>query len=299
MLLIIIIALFMLGIMSRVIGVSTTRTMSSYVKHSLGGNLELAVVPMFSDNYGYVIINTAVKEAALVDPADPDPVMEALRDMGVKPTQLWCTHYHNDHQGGNAAFKKAFPDMEILGPSKEPIEVIDTKLEDGATFKFGGMDVSVMHVPCHTKGHIAFYSEDKSANVRILAAGDTLFAGGCGRFFEGTPAEMLSNMNRLGELPDDTVVCPAHEYTEANYKFLNSLDPETVGEVFRQVQIRRAEGKFTVPTTIGAEKETNYFMKCNEPHIQAIIAKAAGVAVSGDSVLTMKSLREMKNEFKG
>lgn len=252
---------------------------------------------MFNDNYGYVIVDKERKAAALVDPADPEPVMSALREMSVTPTQLWCTHYHADHQGGNAAFKEAYPAMEILGPSLEPIDVIDTRLEDGATFRFGGMEVSVMHVPCHTKGHIAFYGEVKSENVRILAAGDTLFAGGCGRFFEGTAEQMLSNMDRLGQLPEDTVVCPAHEYTEANYRFLHSLDPQTVGGVFKQVQAARAEGKYTVPTTIGAEKSTNLFMKCNEARVQSIVAEAAGVDARGDSALTMKALRQLKNDF--
>ena len=294
------ILLCLLLMLTRALSVAT-RMSSTFVKHSLGSadsNMELAVVPMFSDNYGYILIDKERKEACLVDPADPPPVMSALKEMGVTPTQLWCTHYHADHQGGNAAFKSAYPDMEILGPSKEKIDVIDRKLEDGTTFKFGDMDVSVMHVPCHTKGHIAFYGEKKSGGVRILAAGDNLFAGGCGRFFEGTAEQMLNNMDRLGQLPEDTVVCPAHEYTEANYRFLNSLDPAAVGAVFKQVQATRAEGKYTVPTTIGAEKKTNYFMKCNEAHVQAVVADAAGVDVNGNAVQTMQILREMKNAFK-
>ena len=269
------------------------------MKHSLGGGkVELAVVPMFSDNYGYIIIDKENDAVALVDPADPQPIMDALKEMKIIPTALFTTHYHNDHQGGNDAFKKAYPDMHIYGPSHEVIKVIDEKLDDGDTFAFGNCAVSVMHVPCHTKGHIAYYLENKEANVRILAPGDTLFVGGCGRFFEGTPEQMLSNMNRLSELPDDTVVCPAHEYTEANYKFLNAVDPQRCGEVYRQVCAARAEGKFTVPTTIGQEKATNLFMKCNDASVQALVTAYGAADTVGDAVKTMGSLREQKNSFK-
>lgn len=275
----------------------------AFTRHSLGGgSMELAVVPMFSDNYGYIIVDRASKEVALVDPADPNPVMDALKEMGLTPTQLWCTHYHDDHQGGNDAFKKAFPDMHIYGPSKEPIHVIDSKMGDGASFTFGQkMKVKVMHVPCHTKGHIAFYGETEGGadedTVRILAPGDTLFMGGCGRFFEGTAEEMLSNMNKLMQLPEDTVVCSAHEYTEANYKFLNSLDKETCGEVYEQVCSTRKDGKFTLPTSIGAEKLTNLFMKCNEERVQALVSAAVGLDTKGDPAATMKHLRELKNSY--
>ena len=285
---------FLILMLTRSFGATITRMSSTFVKHNLSQTTQLVVVPMFTDNYGYLIVNKRRNEVALVDPADPEPVMPVLRELGLTPTQLWCTHYHRDHQGGNAAFKEAYPDIEILGPSLEPIEVIDTKLEDGATFKFGDMKVTVMHVPCHTRGHIAFYGEEKSENIRILAAGDTLFAGGCGRFFEGTPEQMLSNMDRIGQLPEDTVVCPAHEYTESNYRFLNSLDPATVGQVYQQVQAARADGRYTVPTTIGAEKKTNLFMKCNEARVQSIVAEAAGIDVRGDSALTMNALRQLQ-----
>ena len=284
---------------------SNSVRMASFTKHSLGGgSVELAVVPMFSDNYGYIIIDKKSKEVALVDPADPPPVMNALMEMGLTPTQLWCTHYHDDHQGGNEAFKSKFPDIHIYGPSKEPIRVIDSKMDDGSSFTFGeNINVKVMHVPCHTKGHIAFYGESldnvegSAGTIRILAPGDTLFMGGCGKFFEGNAGEMLSNMNRLMQLPDDTVVCSAHEYTQSNYKFLNSIDAETCGQVYKEVCSKRAEGKFTLPTTIGAEKQSNLFMKCNEERVQAIVSAAAGVNTKGDPTATMKHLRELKNSF--
>ena len=282
---------------------SSLKIASSYVKHSLGksGLFELAVVPMFSDNYGYIIIDNDSKEVALVDPSDPPPVMKALKELNLTPTQLWCTHYHDDHQGGNAAFKKEFPSMHIYGPSLEPIKVIDSKMADGDLFEFGrNMKVKVIHVPCHTKGHIAFYGETNvGEEISILAAGDTLFTGGCGRFFEGTADQMLVNMNKFNQLPDRTVVCPAHEYTEANYKFLDSLDPEICGPVYAKVKAERAKGKFTVPTTIGAEKASNLFMKCNDERVQDLVSDRAGSnEARGDPVATMKLMRELKNSFK-
>ena len=289
-------------IFSGLYSLCVVRAMSKYVKHSLGGgSVELALVPMFDDNYGYIIVDTATKDVALVDPADPPPVFEALKDMGLKPTQLWCTHYHDDHQGGNAAFKKEFPDMHIYGPSKEPIEVIDSKMDDGSSFSFGqNMKVSVIHVPCHTKGHIAFYGETEGADssVKILAPGDTLFMGGVGKFFEGTAEEMLANMDRLVQLPDDTIVCSAHEYTQGNFAFANHLDEETCGETYKQVLATRAEGKFTLPTTIGAEKKTNLFMMCNDERLQGLVSAAAGQDTKGDPAATMKMLRSLKNNFK-
>lgn len=276
--------------------------MSKIVKHSLGGgSIEVALVPMFDDNYGWVIHDTVTKDVALVDPADPPPMMAALKEMGLKPTQLWCTHFHDDHQGGNAAFKKEFPDMHIYGPSKEPIDVIDSKMDDGSTFDFGqNMKVKVMHTPCHTTGHIVYYGETQGTNncVRVLAPGDTLFKGGVGKFFEGTAEEMLANMDRLVQLPEDTLVCSAHEYTESNYKFANSLDEDTCGETYKEVLTTRSEGKPTLPTTIGAEKKANLFMMCHNERLQGLVSKASGEDTLGNPAATMKMLRELKNNFK-
>jgi len=265
------------------------------------GNIELRVVPMFTDNYGYIVIDKSSMQAAVVDPADHEVMLRVLQSMPeITCTQVWCTHKHKDHCGGNAAFAAAYPGIRIYGPAHETKwdaePALTNPCEDHATFRLGNStNVRVLFVPCHTRGHIAYFAD--AGNARVLAAGDTLFTGGCGRFFEGTPAEMLVNMDRLGGLPDDTVCCPAHEYTLGNFAFNASIDSRLQPNHAEIIAVRE-RGEFTVPTTIGAEKKHNLFMRTREADVQSLTKQAAGEENELGAEQTMALLRSMKNSFK-
>lgn len=253
--------------------------------------VEVQLVPMFSDNYCSIVIDASTRFAAVVDPGDAPPVIARVKQLQAEGVltlkQLWATHKHADHVGGNEAFRAHFPDLEIIGTRYEACPSLTRGVGEGDTFTLGASTVSVFHVPCHTKGHVAF------SLPGALFPGDTLFVGGCGRFFEGDGADMLRNMDTFGALPPSTLVYPAHEYTESNCKFLASIDPELCGPVYEKVQVIRRAGQPTIPTTIGAELSYNLFMKSRDPRVQALV----GVKGSGEdaAVETMTKLREMKN----
>jgi len=263
------------------------------------GNIELRVVPMFTDNYGYIVIDKSSMQAAVIDPADHEVMLGVLKMMPeITCTQVWCTHKHDDHAGGNAAFAAAYPGIQIYGPAHENqlVPAISHPCEDGAAFQLGSStSVKVLFVPCHTRGHIIYFAD--AGNARVLATGDTLFTGGCGRFFEGTAAEMLRNMDRMRDLPDDTVCCPAHEYTLGNFAFNASVD-RRLKPNHAEIAAKREKGEFTVPTTIGAEKVHNLFMRTREADVQALVKLATGEEKELDAEQTMALLRSMKNSFR-
>lgn len=296
---------------------------------AIGSGLEVRVVPMFSDNYGYIVIDKATRAAAVIDPADHTAVLAALAQpsmVDVDLQQIWVTHKHDDHSGGNIAVAEAYaqkgaalsvygPALEVMLPGKpaQPAgwsvqkEAITTACDEGTTFSLGQSSVRVMHVPCHTRGHIAYYieapgdddSSSSSSGDRVLACGDTLFHGGCGRFFEGSAAEMVSNMQRLAALPDDTVCLPAHEYTLGNFSFNSTVDTGSdMAAKLENIRRLREEGEFTVPTTIKEEKLYNLFMKTGEEQVQRQTAAASGEeGCVGDAERTMAVLRSMKDKF--
>jgi hydroxyacylglutathione hydrolase len=275
----------------------STHNLSHMKTVMIDATLELIVVPMFQDNYGYIIIDKASHHAAVVDPADHTVMLEAMKLVpNVELKQLWCTHKHEDHCGGNTAFASAFPGLEVYGPKEEFVPAVTHPCEDGASFTLGSTRVRVLHVPCHTRGHIAFFADTGSAH--ILASGDCLFTGGCGRFFEGVPEEMLTIMDKFSQLPDDTICLPAHEYTLGNFQFNASVDP-SLRDALESVRGQRDRGEFTVPTTIHAEKRLNLFMMTRTERMQGLVAEAAhDPAAIGDPVKTMELLRKMKNSFK-
>lgn len=257
---------------------------------------DVFLVPMFTDNYGHILVDRATKKAALIDPADSDAVIKALRGLEIVPDMVLITHKHLDHCGGNEGIKRAFPGVRIIGTGYEQIPGATESVREGDTVDFGNLLISVLHTPCHTKGHVCYFvtstvpDDAVSGNAPILFPGDTLFVGGCGRFFEGTPAEMLKNMDTFAKLPAETQVFCAHEYTTSNLKFLTSLDPEGCGTVLAEVLDTRDKGLPTIPSTIGKELEYNLFMKTREPRVQSLVG-------AGSAVETMGRLREMKNSF--
>ena len=225
--------------------------------------LEVVRIPVLSDNYVWLVHDAASGETVAVDPAVAAPVLEAAATRGWRIDQIWNTHWHGDHTGGNAAIKAATGCI-ITGPAAEAerIGTLDRMVGEGDSVRIGHHVAQVMAVPAHTAGHIAYHLSDE----RIAFVGDTLFAMGCGRLFEGTAAQMFANLQRLAALPDDTRVYCAHEYTLSNGRFALPVEPENAALAARvaAVEAARARGEATVPTSIGEERATNIFMRARD-----------------------------------
>ncbi|WP_375197749.1 hydroxyacylglutathione hydrolase [Sphingobium sp.] len=225
--------------------------------------LEVVRIPVLNDNYVWLLHEGASGETVAVDPALADPVLEAAAARGWTISQIWNTHWHGDHVGGNAAIKAATGCL-ITGPAAEAgkIGTLDRGVQEGDSVRIGSHEAAVLEVPAHTAGHIAYHL----APDHLLFVGDTLFAMGCGRLFEGTPAQMFANMQRFAALPDDTIVFCAHEYTETNGRFALMVEPDNAAlrERMAEVHAARGRGEPTVPTTIGLERATNIFMRSRD-----------------------------------
>jgi len=222
--------------------------------------LEIIRIPVLSDNYVWLVHEPASKETTVIDPAVAPPILAEAEQSGWTITQIWNTHWHPDHTGGNADIKQA-TGCTITGPAAEAerIPTLDRHVSEGDSVKLGDVIADVIDVPAHTAGHIAFHIADE----RAAFVGDTLFAMGCGRLFEGTPAQMYANMRKLEALPDDTMIYCAHEYTQANGEFALTVEPDNDALIARMAQVKalRAKDEPTVPTNIAAEKATNPFMR--------------------------------------
>ena len=222
--------------------------------------LSVVRIPVLSDNYVWLLHDDASGETVVIDPAVADPVLAAAAERGWTISQIWNTHWHGDHVGGNAEIKAA-TGCRITGPAAEAAKIgtLDRQVGEGDEVRIGDHVAMVMEVPAHTAGHIAYHL----AADHIIFVGDTLFAMGCGRLFEGTAEQMFANMARLAALPDDTMVYCAHEYTQGNGRFALTIEPDNEALADRMVQVdaARARGEATVPTTIGLERATNIFMR--------------------------------------
>ena len=225
--------------------------------------LEVVRIPVLSDNYVWLLHDPKSQETVAIDPAVAEPVLEAAAARGWTIGQIWNTHWHGDHVGGNAAIKAATGCI-ITGPAAEAdkIATLDRLVGEGDSVRIGGHVATVMAVPAHTAGHIAYYLAD----AQMAFVGDTLFAMGCGRLFEGTAAQMFANMQQLAALPEDTKVYCAHEYTLSNGRFALTVEPDNAALVERvaAVEALRARDEATVPTTIGLERATNIFMRARD-----------------------------------
>jgi hydroxyacylglutathione hydrolase len=220
--------------------------------------LEVVCVPAFADNYLWLVHDKASGETAVVDPGDAAPVLAATADRGWTIGTVLNTHWHPDHTGGNLAVKEA--GATIFGPAVEADRIpgIDVALKGGDSIRIGAHVGEVWDVPGHTLGHIAYVFRDAG----IAFVGDTLFAMGCGRLFEGSPAQMFDSLRRLASLPDDTLLYCAHEYTLANARFAAHVEPGNAAVTGRlaAVEAARERGEATVPTTIAQERATNPFL---------------------------------------
>ena len=239
--------------------------------------IEVVCIPVLSDNYVWLVRESESGEVMVVDPAVASPVLAKAEELGWKITQIWNTHWHPDHTGGNAEIKAATGCL-ITGPAAEyaRIPTLDCQVKGGDTVMLGSASATVIDVPAHTAGHIAFhFAEDNAAFV-----GDTLFAMGCGRLFEGTADQMYSNMRKLEALGDDTAIYCAHEYTLSNGRFALTVEPDNAALVERMAKVTamRERGEPTVPTTIALERATNPFMRAGSVEELAIRRAAKDAA---------------------
>lgn len=246
--------------------------------------------PCLSDNYGFLIHDPETGETACIDTPDADRILTEAEAKGWRITQIWNTHWHPDHAGGNEKIK-AETGCYVTGPAGEAdrIAILDRTVSQGDTVRLGAIEVQVLDTPGHTSGHIAYYVP----TISTAFVGDTLFALGCGRLFEGTPGQMWASLTKLRALPDDTTIYCAHEYTAANAAFALSVDPDNTAliDYANDVQKKRAAGTPTVPTTIAREKAANPFLRADILPLQ----KAMGHA--GDAVATFAEVRKRKDNF--
>lgn len=264
--------------------------------------LSVLTVPAFNDNYLWIIHDG--NHAAVVDPGDAAPILAALQAHKLNLVAILTTHHHADHVGGVAKLLQHF-NVPVYGPRNDPIPAVTQALDEGDTVTIAelGLTLSVLEVPGHTLGHIAYVAKEQG----WLFCGDTLFAGGCGRLFEGTPAQMLSSLDKLAALPSATKVYCAHEYTIANLRFALAAEPENpiLKARFTQEQEKRAQNLPTVPSDIGLEKSTNPFLRAGEPAIARLLLEQGHLAQtnnqSADDLSRVKvfaALREWKNNFR-
>lgn len=224
--------------------------------------LEIIRIPVLTDNYVWLVHEPSQGKTLVVDPAVAGPVLAEAEARGWTIDAIWNTHWHPDHTGGNAEIK-ARTGCTIIGPAAEAarIPTLDKLVKEGDVVTLGAAHAMVMDVPAHTAGHIAYQFATESA----VFVGDTLFAMGCGRLFEGTAEQMFANMRKLGALPPETMVYCAHEYTQSNGRYALHAEPDNAALISRmaEVDLKRARGEPTVPTNIGLERATNPFMRAS------------------------------------
>jgi hydroxyacylglutathione hydrolase len=253
--------------------------------------LDIELVPCLTDNYAYLVCDPAEGLCAVVDPSEPDPVRRALAARGWRLTHILNTHHHLDHTGGNLALKEEFG-AEVVGPAKdrERIPGIDVGVDESAPWRWGTRSVKVLEIPAHTRAHIAFVFEAD----RAVFTGDTLFAMGCGRLFEGTPEMMWASLSKLMRLDDESRVYCGHEYTLNNGRFALTLEAGNpdLQRRMKDVEALRAHQEPTIPSTIGLEKRTNPFLRPDSPAIR----KTLGLPAAGD-VAVFAEMRRRKDAF--
>ena len=248
-------------------------------------------VPAFNDNYVWTLRDAT--HAVVVDPGDAKPVLEYLDREGLELAAILNTHHHADHVGGNAALLRRWQ-VPVYGPRDDRIAEVTGRVGDGDRVRLPHFDLEleVIEIPGHTRSHIAFTGDG------LLFCGDTLFAVGCGRLFEGTPAQMHTSLTRLAQLPDSTRVYCGHEYTLSNIRFAKAVEPanRALDKLESRASAQRARGEPTLPTDIGQEKETNPFLRVGEP---AVIAAASNYksAPLRDPVEVLAAIRDWKNNF--
>lgn len=253
--------------------------------------MDVHLIPALSDNYVYLFRDPGTGTVGVVDPGEAEPVLAGLDRLGWRLDVIFNTHHHGDHIGGDRALRDRFG-CTLVGPRAETTRIpgIDVALSDGETWRFGAQEVRCIDVPGHTRGHAAFWFPESAA----LFCGDTLFVMGCGRLFEGTPADMWSSLGRLRDLPAETRIYCGHEYTLSNARFAAALEPGNAAVRARldEVSALRERGRPTVPGTIGGERGVNPFLRADDPVLQEAIGMAGA-----DPVAVFAEIRRRKDTF--
>lgn len=252
--------------------------------------LEIHQFPCLSDNYGYLVHDPVSGETAVIDTPDADRILSEAKSKGWTITQIWNTHWHPDHTGGNLKIKEE-TGCVVIGPAgeEEKIPGLDRAVTEGSLVNLGTHAARVLDLPGHTLGHCAYSMEDDG----LAFVGDTLFALGCGRLFEGSAEQMWESLSKLKALPEDTTIYCAHEYTAANAKFAATIEPENkdLSAYSERVTELRSQNKPTVPTTLSAELAANPFLRADVPELQDAMGH------SGDAVATFAEIRKRKDNF--
>jgi hydroxyacylglutathione hydrolase len=266
---------------------------------SASAPLTLTPLPAFDDNYLWLLDNG--REAIVVDPGDAAPVSAALDARGLTLAGILLTHHHGDHVGGVNALRARLQGP-IYAPAGEKMPEPVERLSGGDSVELLGLHFTVMAVPGHTAGHIAYFAADVPAQAPLLFCGDTLFSAGCGRLFEGTPSQMHTSLQSLAALPADTRVCCAHEYTLSNLRFAREVDPANaaLAAYADWCDAERAAGRPTLPARMGTETQINPFLRCSEPALRAAARRHAPLQLSAEpsAVDVFATLREWKNGFR-
>ena len=257
-------------------------------------SIRVSVVPCLTDNFAYLVRCVKTGATAVVDPSEAKPIFDALGERG-RLDAVWATHHHFDHVGGIAELLGRF-DVPVVGHASESARIpkLSKPVNDGDSFSFGELIVSVLHVPGHTTGAIAFVVRG-TEGANAVFTGDTLFLSGCGRMFEGTPDMMATSMQRLAGLDGDTEVYCGHEYTEANLRFAAHIEPKNERVAALQVSVRaaRARGEPSVPSTIERERAANPFLRLTEGTVKS----GAHVPDDADASRVFAALRSAKDSF--
>jgi len=252
-------------------------------------------LPALLDNYIYVLHDPSSNTAAVVDPAEAKPVLDCLRKLQAKLIAIFNTHHHQDHIGGNGELLQAFPGVLVYGGAEDRGRIPEQHvfLQEGDHVTFADRGAEILFVPGHTRGHIAYYfSPIAPQEMGELFCGDTLFAGGCGRLFEGTPAQMLESLSKLRDLPANTRVWCGHEYTLKNLQFALTVDGQNLElqARFAEVKAARSRSEPTIPSSIDLEKQTNPFLRWDELSLCTAVKSNAPLQ-------TFMRLRKMKDQF--
>lgn len=253
--------------------------------------MRLQPLPALRDNYIWIASDDDDGNALIVDPSTAGPVLAAA-DAGLRPIGVLLTHHHPDHIGGVPDLLQRWPDLPVFAPEDDRIPAAYRRVHDGDTVELGPWRFEVMAVPGHTTSHIAYHGHD------LLFCGDTLFSLGCGRMFEGTPAQMHASLSRLSALPPDTRVCCGHEYTLANGAFARVVEPgnPALSRRIEEAQAMRETGRPTLPSTIGIERDTNPFLRVDGAQVRASVARELG-RDPANGVETFAALRRWKDGF--
>ena len=250
--------------------------------------MKIITIPIFRDNYAYLLQCVKTGICGIIDPAEPKSVLPHLSSVNL--TSILATHHHIDHSGGNLEILKHYPNLEVYG-GDDRVPGVTNILKNGNKFRLGFLEIEAIHTPGHTTGSICYYVVDPDSSAKAVFTGDTLFVAGCGRFFEGTANDMFGSLvTKLAQLPDETLVYCGHEYTRANLLFAATVEPLNSDLKVLHDAVTKSNLQCTVPSSIGEEKKVNPFMRVANKELQ----KAAGIR---DPVALMAYLRNAKNKF--